>query len=182
MVPKTDPRIEAYGTVDELSATLGIARCALDREAARFTDAGDAALLAAHLVHLQNQLFTLGGDLATRVADRHPLMPVVTANDVARLEALCDAFNATLAPLQDFVLPGGSEIAAALHVARTVCRRAERRVCALAAVEDAGPHVAIYLNRLADALFVLSRWANARMGVAEPTWRRDLPAPPLPGA
>lgn len=181
-VAKDNPRIEAYGSVDELSATLGLARQALERDAPRFPDPADAELLGAHLRYLQNQLFTLGGDLATRIADRHPAMPVITQADIDYLESVCDAFNASLPPLMDFVLPGGTDIGAALHLARTVCRRAERRITTLAAAEDIGPFAAIHLNRLADALFVFSRWANARIGVDEPTWQRNPPRPALPAA
>lgn len=171
-VPKDHPRIEAYGTVDELSSAIGCARAALATELPRFTDPSKAPLLDSHLKSLQNGLFIAGGDLATCLPDRHPAMPVVTADDVAALEALCDAFNQELAPLTNFVLPAGSATAAALHLARTVARRAERRVISLARQEDLGPHVAIYLNRLSDALFVLARWANMAMGVPEDVWEQ----------
>ena len=178
-VAKNHPRIEAYGNVDELSSALGHARMELEGEEARFSSVEDARLLADHLQYIQNQLFTLGGDLATRPEDRHPSMPVIGASCIDYLERVCDRFNGDLEPLRDFILPGGTRTAASLHVARTVCRRAERGVAALGLEEELGAFVAIYLNRLSDALFVLARWANARMGVAEFTWARSLPEPPL---
>jgi len=180
-VRKDSARIESYGTVDELSAALGIARLELESESQVFGDPRDAGLLGDHLRHIQNQLFTLGGDLATRIPDRHPMMPVVTVDLVNYLERVCDAFNGSLAPLTDFILPGGSRTSAALHAARTICRRAERAVLSLAAEEDTGPHALVYLNRLSDALFVLARWANARMNVPEFTWDRKLEEPAMPG-
>jgi len=178
-VAKDHPRIEAYGTVDELSSALGTARVELADEMNRFGEAADGAKLAAHLKFIQNQLFTLGGDLATRLEDRHPMMPVLTQAEIDYLERLCDALNADLAPLTDFILPGGSRTAAALHVARTVCRRGERVLLDLARTEDIGEPPLVYLNRLSDALFVLARWANARMGIDEFTWARDFAEPDL---
>lgn len=180
-VPKDHPRIEAYGTVDELAAALGVARVELEGERARFRDAADAETLAAHMRYIQNQLFTLGGDLATRLEDRHPMMPILNGSPIEYLERLCDGFNGSLPPLKDFILAGGSRTATALHVARTVCRRAERVLARLAREEDIGEHSAIYVNRLSDALFVLARWANARMGVEEYLWDRTLDEPPIGG-
>lgn len=178
-VAKNHPRIEAYGTVDELSAALGTARVELESERGRFPDSADAEKLAAHLKFIQNQLFTLGGDLATRLEDRHPMMPVMRGEEIAYLERLCDAFNADLPPLADFILPGGSRTSAALHVARTVCRRGERVLIHLALTEDIGEPPLVYLNRLSDALFVLARWANERMGIEEFTWKRDFVEPEM---
>lgn len=179
-VPKWDPRIEAYGSSDELMSVLGWARCELDFEAGRFAERADVEHLDLLLEFLGNKLFTLGGDLATRVADRHPQMPVIVEEDIAHLEKVCDHYNAGLAPLTDFILPGGSRTAAALHAARTVCRRAERAVIMLQENEETGL-TGKYLNRLSDVLFILARWVNTRIGVADVTWNRDLPEPPLPG-
>ncbi len=180
-VPKYDPRIEAYGTVDELGSMIGWIRQELADEALRFSSASDAAVLDQLLEFLGNKLFTLGGDLATRLADRHPQMPVIVEADIEYLERVCDHYNGTLPPLKDFVLPGGSRTAAALHVARTIARRAERSVIALGEKEETGGFVARYLNRLSDALFVLARWVNHRMNVPEVIWRRGLPEPPTTG-
>lgn len=180
-VPKDDPRIQAYGTTDELTSILGWAREEIRTEAASFADPQDAERLDQLLEFFGNKLFTLGGDLATRLEDRHPAMPVIREDDIAYLEKVCDAFNDSLPPLTDFVLPGGSRTGAALHVARTVARRAEREVASLQRREDLGALPARYLNRLSDALFVLARWANARLRREEVIWRRDLPQPPLPG-
>lgn len=178
-VAKDSTRIDAFGTVDELGAALGAARVALESDCDRFDSPADAGKLARHLEYIQNLLFVLGGDLATRVADRHPQMPVAAEEHVAYLERLCDAMNADLAPLKDFILAGGSRTAVALHQARTVCRRAERIVCRLAREEPIGPHAAILLNRLSDALFVLARWTNLKMGLAEPIWDRSPAEPPM---
>jgi len=176
-VAKDDPRIEAYGTSDELMSFLGLARLELAAERDTFADPADSARLDTLLEFLANKLFTLGADLATRVPDRHPMMAVITPEDIAWLERVCDSYNENLPPLKDFILPGGSRTAASLHIARTVARRAERAVQTLSRGEDPGPHPSVFLNRLSDALFVLARWANHRMGVPEVIWRRDLPAP-----
>jgi cob(I)alamin adenosyltransferase len=107
-------------------------------------------------------------------------MPVIVEADIEYLEKVCDQYNAELPALKDFILPGGTRTSAALHIARTVARRAERKVVALAWTEETGGLQARYLNRLSDALFVLARWANREQGVEEILWRRDLPEPPLP--
>lgn len=180
-VPKTNARIESYGQVDELSSFLGQARLELEGERARFTRSTDADIVAGQLRFIQNQLFTLGGDLATRLEDRHPAMPVIGDEHLEYLESLCDAFNADLEPLKDFILPGGSRTAAAIHVCRTVCRRAERHVVRLSHSEEIGAFPHVYLNRLSDAFFVLGRWVNMRMGVSEYQWDRSAARPPLPG-
>ena len=156
-VPKLDPRIQAYGTVDELNSLIGLALAAgvgEERET---------------LERIQNELFDLGADLSVpfEVADRLRIEQAA----VDRLEADCDAFNADLEPLKSFVLPGGTEAAARLQVARTVCRRAEREALATSERFEVNPLVAVYLNRLSDLLFILARSANAKAGVAEPLWR-----------
>lgn len=176
-VSKNDARIDAYGTGDELMAVLGWARVELAGEMAQFPDPEDGVRLDALLEFIQNEIFTLNADLATRLADRHPQMKVIGPENIQFLEGVCDRYNGELEPLQDFILPGGSRTAAALHVARTVARRAERCVVTLGAVEDIGPHVATYLNRMSDALFVIGRWVNVKMGKTDPIWRKDLPRP-----
>ena len=149
---KDAPRVAAYGTVDELNATLGLARL----------HAADT--LADGVARIQNDLFDLGADLATpgferdAEAKRPPLR--VAAAQVERLEREIDSMNADLAPLRSFVLPGGSALAAHLHLARTVCRRAERGAVTLAAAEPLNPEAVRYLNRLSDWLFVAARVAN----------------------
>src|SRR5262252_6248455 len=133
-VPKDAPRIEAYGTVDELSSCIGLARTALATPPA---PAG-AAELAAVLARVQNELFNLGSDLATLPEDRHPKQPLIEARHVTALEREIDAWNESLPELRSFVLPGGGWVAASLHLARTVCRRAERLVVSLRAAEPIG--------------------------------------------
>jgi cob(I)alamin adenosyltransferase len=161
-VSKDDLRIEAYGVIDELNALLGVAR----------TLSGDPAFAAvdAFLLRTQNRLFDLGSDLATRLEDRWEGMPLIDAPDIARLEAQIDTWNAELDPLESFVIPGNQPLASQLHVARTVCRRAERRMVTLAATEDLGEHVIPWINRLSDALFVLSRWVTLQAGWKETLW------------
>ena len=155
-VSKTHPRIEAYGTVDELNAQIGWA----------LTVPGLPDAQAPWLTRIQNDLFDVGADIAvpedlTGERERLRVIPEQTA----WLEARCDEVNTTLEPLKSFVLPGGSPAAAALHVCRTVCRRAER--AAISCGEDCSPEVVRYLNRLSDLLFILSRAANDG---DEPLW------------
>ncbi len=166
-VPKDHPRIEAYGTVDELNAILGVARAFLDGipEAAR-------ADLDTILGDVQDDLFNVGTDLATPPEARWEGMHQVGNAEVERLEATIDALNATLPPLTEFILPGGGKVSALLHQGRTVCRRAERLTLALLvdqpALADGGLR---YLNRLSDLLFVLARSAAAAAGIPEVLWR-----------
>lgn len=169
-VAKDDVRIEAYGTVDELNAVLGLARVALAGSAA---PASARARLDAVLEALQHDLFDVGADLATRPADRWAGMRLVGDDDIARLEAWTTELNADLPPLKEFVLPGGGPVGASLHQARTVCRRAERRVVTLIRAEpDTGTAGMVFLNRLSDLLFVAGRWAAAALGEPEVLWRR----------
>ncbi|HQR45535.1 MAG TPA: cob(I)yrinic acid a,c-diamide adenosyltransferase [Thermoanaerobaculia bacterium] len=167
-VPKDSLRIESYGTVDELNAVLGLARTA-NRDTPGASKK-DRSRLEALLTRLQNELFNLGSDLATLPADRHPRQPVIEARHVRRLEEEIDELNEGLPELRSFVLPGGGPVGALLHQARTVCRRAERCVTALARKEAVGQHVLAYLNRLSDLLFVLSRRAARMRGEAEALW------------
>jgi cob(I)alamin adenosyltransferase len=155
-VPKTHPRIEAYGTVDELNAQLGWT-LTLDDLPATYRD---------WLARIQNDLFDVGADLASPddpTSDRERLR--VIPEQTEWLEQRCDEINATLEPLRSFVLPGGTASGAALHICRTVCRRAER--AAIACGQDCSPECVRYLNRLSDLLFILSRGAN---GSTEPLW------------
>jgi cob(I)alamin adenosyltransferase len=158
-VRKTDPRIEAYGTVDELNSVLGLVLAG-----------GVPEEFRPWLEQVQNDLFDLGADLSVPLEDERERLRV-TGAQVERLEELCDRVNERLEPLKSFVLPGGSEGAALLHVARTVCRRAERQVTALAETSELNPEVLAYLNRLSDLLFILARAANAEVGAPEPLWK-----------
>jgi cob(I)alamin adenosyltransferase len=153
-VPKTHPRVEAYGAVDELNANVGVALGLPD------LDAGYREWLR----RIQNDLFDVGADLAVPEGGERERLRVV-ASQTEWLEHACDEVNAGLSPLKSFVLPGGTQAAATLHVCRTVCRRAERRVVALS--DEVNPEVVRYLNRLSDLLFILSRAANAG---DEPLW------------
>lgn len=153
-VAKDSPIIEAYGTIDELSAQIGVAGAV----------EGIASEHAEKLLRVQNDLFDLGADICVPLDDARDRLRV-SAEQTAWLEQACDDLNATLAPLKSFVLPGGNKVAAQLHVARTVCRRAERRVVSLG--NTVNPEVVRYLNRLSDFLFILSRVAN---GADELLW------------
>ncbi len=157
--PKSDPRVDAYGEVDELNAWLGLARAS-----------SIAPDLVAELVHLQRDLFALGAQLADpadKIAAR-VTKATLADEDVARLEELIDRMETELPPLRRFILAGGAPAGAALHVARTVCRRAERRIVALDPPVD--PVLLRYVNRLSDLLFVLARVANHRAGAPEIEW------------
>ena len=168
-VRKDALRIEAYGTIDELSACLGIARTELTTPGAP----AEADALAQVLARIQNELFNLGSDLATLPADRHPKQPVIEARHVTALEREIDGWNETLPELRSFVLPGGGLVAAYLHLARTVCRRAERHIVSLRDAEPIGEHSLAYVNRLSDALFVMSRHAARLYGESEPLWEPE---------
>ena len=159
-VLKSSPRVEAYGAVDELNAHLGLV-LALE----------PAAELAAPLRSIQNDLFHMGAELATPAGDEAPRPgPRIEARHVAALEALMQPWIAELGPLAEFILPGGTPAAAALHVARTVCRRAERLAVAFSRLEEVSPQTLQYLNRLSDLLFVMARLENRRRGRPETYW------------
>src|SRR4051812_25225654 len=149
-VPKDSPRIAAYGTVDELNSFVGTARVTANECGLRD--------LSAILLRVQHELFNLGSILATLPGDVHSKQPRITDIEIARLEAEMDRMNEDLSPLRSFVLPGGSRLDAELHIARTVCRRAERDCILLGRTESVPPEAIRYLNRLSDALFVWSRW------------------------
>ncbi len=159
-VSKNSARIETYGTVDELSSAIGVARAQLR---------GDP--IDGWLAWTQDMLFNLGAELATPSKHRWPDMPLVGASHIAALERAIDETEAQLEPLHAFILPGGSVAGAQLHYARTVCRRAERLLIALRAQEpEISVETAQFLNRLSDALFVWARAINKRAGVAEAQW------------
>jgi cob(I)alamin adenosyltransferase len=159
-VPKDSLRVECYGTVDELSSAIGVARAA-----------GLPQAIDRPLAVIQNELFHLGSDLCIPEAEKavHPV-PRIEKRHVAALEAVMDFWTDRLPSLDNFILPGGSPGAAALHLARTVCRRAERLLVALRREEPVGEWTLAYLNRLSDALFVLARAANAEAGVSDVLW------------
>ena len=159
-VAKDCPRVAAYGTVDELNSQIGVALAA-----------GLAPALERELGTIQNELFDLGADLATpRDAQVEFPVPRLAPPQVTRLEGLIDEINEQTGPLENFILPGGAPGAAVLHVARTVCRRAERELVSLAREEDVGDAVVPYLNRLSDLLFAMARLENLHSQVTEPLW------------
>lgn len=172
-VRKSTPRVAAYGEVDELNAVLGLALAEL--AAGQASASASASTSAEHgrvLAEIQRALFELGAELATPTAGEQARgTPPIAAERVLVLEGAIDAISARLPPLRHFILPGGSRAASSLHLARTVCRRAERAVVALAAEEPVRPEVLAYLNRLSDYLFVLARAVNTDAGIAEPIWR-----------
>jgi cob(I)alamin adenosyltransferase len=172
-VPKDARRIVCYGTVDELNAWIGVAReTAAELEA----QAPELAELSASLLRIQHELFNLGSVLATLPEKLGPRQPRIAEAEVAALEAEIDRATAQLAPLRSFVLPGGSRLNAELHVCRTVCRRAERTAVTLAREGGVDELCVRYLNRLSDALFVYSRWANQLLGVPETLWEPNRAA------
>lgn len=163
-VSKDALRVQAYGTVDELNAALGLARAL-----------GLSYRLAALLPAIQNELFHLGSDLSFTEEDKQTYrIPEIEPRHVEALEAFIDELNDIVGPLENFILPGGTPGAAALHVARTVCRRAERDVVSLSRQEPVGQHVLSYLNRLSDALFVMARYENHASGQLETTWNSRI--------
>ncbi|SET35513.1 cob(I)yrinic acid a,c-diamide adenosyltransferase [Stigmatella erecta] len=164
-VPKDDERVDAYGEVDELNATLGLAR--------GFSPPAD---LDALLQRLQEQLFTVGAVLATPTGTKaSSYIPVLQAAWVEAMEAAIDAFEEELPKMTHFILPGGSQASGALHLARTVCRRAERRAIPLVREGKVATEVVTFLNRLSDLLFVMARVANHRAGVADVKWIPEKP-------
>ncbi|HEX4953440.1 MAG TPA: cob(I)yrinic acid a,c-diamide adenosyltransferase [Thermoanaerobaculia bacterium] len=159
-VAKDSLRIATYGTVDELSSAIGVALAA-----------GLTPRLSQELGRVQNELFHLGSDLCILEEDKERLpVPRIEERHVLALERLMDELSEGLPALANFILPGGSAGAAALHLARTICRRAERELVALARTERVGPWTVPYLNRLSDALFVMARWENQERGVADVLW------------
>ncbi|MCX6133336.1 MAG: cob(I)yrinic acid a,c-diamide adenosyltransferase [Ignavibacteriales bacterium] len=163
-VPKDALRIEAYGTVDELNSALGVARA--------WKPAKD---IDGILGSLQNDLFVLGADLATPAEKRNVLIERIQQEHITQIERIIDTVEALLKPLSSFILPGGTHVAAQLHLARTICRRAERFVVKLSREEPLDPHAIVFLNRVSDLLFILARYANQVDGVEETPWKaREL--------
>jgi cob(I)alamin adenosyltransferase len=159
-VAKDDLRVQAYGTVDELNSQIGVA-----------LSYGLSERLQETLPAIQNELFHLGSDLCFLEEDKAQYaIPQVEERHVEKLQLLIDELNEIVGPLKNFILPGGAPGAAILHVARTVCRRAERDVVTLAQTDPVGAHVLPYLNRLSDALFVMARYENFQREVPEPVW------------
>lgn len=170
-VAKDSTRIAAYGTVDELNAIVGLVRVFNEE---RIGEGEHHRWLDGVLHGIQSRLFDLGSELATPADAAYEGMFRVGAAEVEELERLMDECQATLEPLKSFILPGGGRISGFLHQARTVCRRAEREVVALARVEPIGDGPVRYLNRLSDAFFVLGRWVGKHMGESEYLWERGL--------
>jgi cob(I)alamin adenosyltransferase len=161
-VPKSDPRLECYGTIDELNAALGLAIAS--------ADVGAAPLLP-QLQTVQNELFVIGSHLATPEGSPHRRnLPVLKESAIARLELQIDEAEKELPPLRNFILPGGSELSSRLHLARTICRRAERLLVGLGGHAPVDPLIVRYLNRLSDWLFVQARWANHVADIADVPW------------
>lgn len=165
-VLKTHPRIAAYGTVDELNSFIGLARSHASEHTERDR-------IEALLSRVQSELFVLGADLATP-AESKAKTARIGDSEVRRLETDIDSLDDDLPPLKQFILPGGTPAASALHVARAVCRRAERLVLVAAEKEDISLSAPVYLNRLSDFLFVLARWVQLKGGGTERTWRPEL--------
>ena len=167
---KDSVRVEAYGTVDELNSMLGLARVSNGQTG---MNAEVSERMGTILKWVQNKLFDLGGILATALGESFPNMPTVTSEDVAHLEYLIDECQKDLTPLKEFILPGGGQLAALLHVARTICRRAERLCVTLSKEESIDKALIIFLNRLSDALFVFARWVTKKQGEPEFLWERE---------
>lgn len=163
-VPKESLRVGAYGVVDELNSSIGVALAH-----------GLAPRLVELLPVIQNELFHMGSDLCFLEADKEKFqIPQIEERHVTALEAVADELLEQVGPLENFILPGGTPGAAQLHVARTICRRCERLVVELARTEGVGAFVIPYLNRLSDVLFVMARYENHQRGVAEPLWDSRL--------
>lgn len=159
-VSKNDPRLEAYGTVDELNSCVGLAISLLPK--------GKASEVAALLKKIQNELFNLGSRLACDDTEMMKHLPGITDEQVRAMETKMDEWENQLAPLKNFILPGGSPAASALHMARTICRRAERHTIAL----NVEPTLVVYLNRLSDFLFTMARQVNAELGEKDVAWEK----------
>ena len=170
-VPKDSPRIEAYGTIDELNSIVGLARVFNEEKLAE----GEAhAHLDEVLRRVQEELFDLGAELATPPNFPHRMEFRVGAPEINTLERIMDECQKELQPLPSFILPGGGKIAAYLHQCRTVCRRAEREILRLSRIEKVDASVIKYVNRLSDLFFVLARWIAARSGEKEYLWERGI--------
>jgi len=174
-VAKDSPRIEAYGTIDELNSIVGLARAFNEEK----LDEHDAhRFLDVVLRQIQDELFDLGSELATPADFYQPGMYRVSGRQIKKIEQLIDECQKSLEPLKSFVLPGGGKIGAYLHQCRTVCRRAEREVLRLSRVEEISEWPLKYVNRLSDLFFVLSRWISKQTGAKEYLWQRALEEKP----
>jgi cob(I)alamin adenosyltransferase len=164
-VQKSSVRINAYGTVDELNAAIGVALCYVENDGVKSV-----------LQKLQHQLFIVGADLATplEIESKNISIPRVSTQEITVAESAIDSFEEELEPLQYFILPGGSKAAAQLHVARTICRRAEREVVLLAQQEEINQNIVIFTNRISDLLFVLSRIENKTSGIPDQKWEKPI--------
>lgn len=165
-VEKFNPRVEAYGCVDELNSQLGLAVCFINELPA-------LAALSSPINVIQNQLFSVGSLLATSDSKVFEKMPQITETHILQLEKWIDQFTEPLSPLKNFILPGGDKVASQLHICRTSCRRAERRSAEIFVQEDHYRQVLIYLNRLSDLFFTLARWSNHTLGVTETIWKKE---------
>ncbi|HSA87631.1 MAG TPA: cob(I)yrinic acid a,c-diamide adenosyltransferase [Nitrospira sp.] len=168
---KDSPRVDAYGTIDELNAAVGVVRV---MNSGVGSEHSAAAQLEDELRWVQNKLFDIGSLLATAPGQTFKNMPQVEAKDVTRLEQMIDRCQEDLEPLKEFILPGGGKVSGFLHQARTVCRRAERLCVALSKTEPVDPMIVKFINRLSDALFVLARWVSKTQGEPEFLWERDV--------
>lgn len=170
-VPKDSPRIEAYGTIDELNAVVGLVRTFNEE---RLAEAEHHRRLDEILRKIQSELFDVGSELATPPDAEYEGMFKIGAAEVTALERLMDECQQSLEPLRSFTLPGGGRIPAFLHLARTVCRRAEREILRLSRTEPVNPWLLAYVNRLSDTFFVLGRWVGKHTGEKEYLWERGL--------
>jgi cob(I)alamin adenosyltransferase len=170
-VSKTDLRLETYGTVDELNALVGLCRASLEEMGK--LPGSTRTTLDEWLERIQNDLFNLGGDLATPIASRWESMVVIGEPETTHLEQMIDLMQRDLPPLREFVLPGGTRMNAELHQARTVCRRAERIAVQLQEQAEINPQAVPFLNRLSDFFFVASRWIQFNVGAPETTWKKS---------
>lgn len=168
-IPKDDLRIDSYGTIDELNSIIGVCRQNLDKIPVK-----EKKLLDTWLFAIQNDLFNLGSDLATPISSRWEKMILINENDVTQLEKIIDDCQNNLEPLREFVLPGGTALNSYLHLARTVCRRAERRVVTLSKETEINSQIIPFINRLSDLLFVLSRWVQKLLNKKEVTWDKNM--------
>lgn len=165
-VEKFNPRVEAYGTLDELNSYLGVTRSALQNNPSLQT-------LDGYLEIIQSELFNIGSLLACEKDEVFKMLPTVEPSHIERLEGWIDLLNADLPELKNFILPSGHPVASHLHYSRTLCRRAERRSAEILMKDDRYQNSLIYLNRLSDLLFMMARWANLKTGTAEVLWRKS---------
>lgn len=167
-IQKDDLRIECYGTIDELNSILGICRQNLDEIPKKEKNVLDSWIFA-----IQNDLFNIGSDLATPLASRWENMIILSDKDTIQLEKMIDYCQNMLEPLHEFVLPGGTKLNSYFHLARTICRRAERLIVSLSFEKEINPNILPFINRLSDLFFVLSRWAQKLAKLKEVTWSKN---------